>query len=183
MMFQCPTIPALLTISKTIVIIVIIVWVILEAQPEPPNNSMCSWEMSSFPLGLLSLSQCACAAFEHQSQISRTVVTFLLPLCALQQRRQGNSLHFWQKGQLFIAGKIAEDCSLTEMVPLSAEREMTWLKEACCGVVTVVVFPNILLRSGVSQPSIAAPCVTPPRVLDAFPDETPVFAHLTSGVP
>lgn len=57
-----------------------------------------------------------------------------------------------------------------------AGREVIWPKETC-GVVAVVVSPNILLRSGLSQPSIVAMCVAPWRVLDAFPDEASALLH------
>lgn len=44
-------------------------------------------------------------------------------------------------------------------------------------MVTVVILPNLSLRSGVSQPSIVAKCVTPQRALDAFPDEASALPH------
>lgn len=53
---------------------------------------------------------------------------------------------------------------------------MIWPKETC-DVVAVVLSPNILLRSGLSQPSIVAMCVSPWRVLDVFPDEASALPH------
>lgn len=80
--------PASLTISETTAVLVIL-RIILEAQSELslPAAYVPEKEAASLP-------QSECAAFEPLDRISGVMVTFLVPLCALQQGRQSKQLHF-----------------------------------------------------------------------------------------